>query len=750
MKAFGKVLGLFFLGLLLLVVALGFALTHLFDPNDYKDEIRQIARDKANLELDLKGDIGWSLFPWLGLELHDTSIASAATPTKPFADLQMLGLSVRVLPLLRKDVQMSAIRVEGLSLDLVRDKQGKGNWENIGKPAQPQAPAAPSAPPPAAAGKGAPAQAPAPAPQPARPRTPIKLDIDSLNVNNARVTYTDEASGKQYNVEGIELSTGAIREGSSIPLKLNAYLGTNQPVVRVKTELTGNLRFDTALRRYQLEDARLSGEASGEPLQGKTATFSAQGQLLLDQSAQIAEWNGLKLSVNQLRALGELKARELDKDTKFSGGLSIAPMNLREFLAGIGVTLPAMADANTLGKFELNTRLAGSRNSLNLEDLKLGLDDTAFSGRFGIADFARQSLRAQLKGDKLDLDRYLPAKAKQAQDAASATRKAEGDATVASAAQGNTPLPEKPTRQAWSDAPLLPIATLRKLDLDVALNFGRLTVEKLPIDDASLKLRGQGGVISLDDMRGGLYNGRFNAKANLDVRQDSAVLTATKHIANVPVERLLEAQGKKPPVKGLLDLDADIRTSGNSEKSWIDHLNGNARFSLINGVLPDANLEQQLCQGIATLNRKALAGTHGGKDTPFRELKGSLNFTNGVASNPDLKVAIPGLAVSGHGDIDLRVLGMDYRIGVEIQGDKSDMPDPACQVNQRYAGIEWPLLCRGPLELGAKACRLDKEGMGKVAAKLAGNRLNEKLEEKLGDKVSPELKDALKGLFNRK
>jgi AsmA protein len=77
------------------------------------------------------------------------------------------------------------------------------------------------------------------------------------------------------------------------------------------------------------------------------------------------------------------------------------------------------------------------------------------------------------------------------------------------------------------------------------------------------------------------------------------------------------------------------------------------------------------------------------------------------------------------------------------------MPDPACQINERYVGIEWPLLCRGPLELGAKACRLDKAGMTKVAAKLAGNRLEEKIEEKLGDKVSPELKDALKGLFNR-
>jgi len=32
MKAFGKILGLVLLGLLLIIVALGFALTHLFDP----------------------------------------------------------------------------------------------------------------------------------------------------------------------------------------------------------------------------------------------------------------------------------------------------------------------------------------------------------------------------------------------------------------------------------------------------------------------------------------------------------------------------------------------------------------------------------------------------------------------------------------------------------------------------------------------------------------------------------------------
>jgi AsmA protein len=80
MKAFGKILGLVLLGLLLIIVALGFALTHLFDPNDYKDEIRQMARDKAHIELTLNGDIGWSLFPWLGLELHEASIATLNNP----------------------------------------------------------------------------------------------------------------------------------------------------------------------------------------------------------------------------------------------------------------------------------------------------------------------------------------------------------------------------------------------------------------------------------------------------------------------------------------------------------------------------------------------------------------------------------------------------------------------------------------------------------------------------------------------
>lgn len=741
MKSIGKILGLLFLGLLLIVIGLGFALTHLFDPNDYKDEIQQLARDKANLELKLNGDIGWSLFPWLGLELTDATLASADSPDKPFADLRLLGLSVRVLPLLRKEVQMSDIRVDGLNLTLQRDAQGRGNWEGVGKPAQA------ATPPTTGNDNTAPASS-QPAPAESAASQPIKLDIDSLTISSSRIGYQDAASGRQFSAEGIELSTGAIREGASIPLKLSAFFGINKPVLRAKTELQTSLRFDRALKRYQLEDLKLAGEASGEPFNGKTLTFATQGQLLLDQAAQVAEWNSLKLTANQLRAIGELKLRDLDKTAQLQGGLSIAQLNLREFLSGLGVELPAMRDANTLQQFELSTRLAGTPTSINLNDLSLKLDASSFSGSLAVSDFAKQALRLQLKGDKLDLDRYLPPKDQDA--SAGVARKNEIKGAVAAAGKsGSTPLPNSPTQQAWSNEQLLPIEQLRKLDVQADISLGQLTLNKLPIESVLLKAKAQGGVLNLQEMRGDLYGGNFAVTSQLDVRPAVPLLTAQKQLTRIPVEKLIEAQGEKAPIKGLLDLNADVRTQGNSQKDWIDALNGKASFNLSQGVLVEANLEQQLCQGIATLNRKSLSSEPRGKDTPFEELDGNLIFRNGVASNPDLKARIPGLTVNGKGDVDLRVLGLDYRIGIVIEGDKGAMPDPACQVNQRYADIEWPLLCRGPLELGAKACRLDKDGMGKVAAKLAGNKLEEKIEEKLGDKVSPELKDALKGLFNR-
>ena len=244
MKNLGKLLGALLLGLFLLLIALGVAVTQFFDPNDYKAEIRQLARDRAGLELDLRGPLGWSLFPWLGLQIHDASLARSERPDQPFAEVDMLGLAVRVLPLLRREVEMSDIRIDGLRLDLQRDAQGRGNWEGLDRPTatQPGAAAAP-------AGENA-ASAPATEANSDSRAPALRLNIDSLALSNARIDYRDAAGNRRFSLEGIDLRSGAIREGAAIPLRISGFFASNQPLLRARAELLGQLRFDRALQRY--------------------------------------------------------------------------------------------------------------------------------------------------------------------------------------------------------------------------------------------------------------------------------------------------------------------------------------------------------------------------------------------------------------------------------------------------------------------------------------------------------------------
>jgi len=743
-KTFSKIIGLLLLGVLLIVVFAGFALTQFFDPNDYKAEIRQLAREHANLELELNGDIGWSLFPWLGIEITDAKVASADTPDDPFADLRLLGLSVQVMPLLlRKEVQMSDIRIDGLNLSLHRDAQGQGNWEHIG---QSQLDAETLAEHAAKQARTIDAEEPSATAQPTRINQPLKLDINSLIVNSARIDFHDEQSGQQFSLESVQLTTGAIRDAEPIALKFSGFLGNSKPLLRARLELTTKVSIDQALQRVVLDHIKLSGEVAGEPLKGKTANFTARGNLLYDQSAQVARWDNLKLSINQLKALGELHISELDTLANIKGAISVAPMNLYEFLNGVGIELPPMADKKALSHFELSTRLNGTSNSLLLSEMALSFDQTSLSGSAGIKDFANSTLYAQLQGDQLDADRYLPEVEKKAPTERQTEVKQQ---TQRAGSSGSTALPDAPSKSAWSTEKLLPIEQLGKVNADLDLTINELTIRRFPISQAQFKLLAQQGVINLNRLQGNLFNGEFKSTASLDTTAQRPLLALKFSTHNIPVEKIMQTLDQEVTMTGLLDTTMDLRTRGNSEQTWIDHLNGSLDFALHKGVLIDANLERQLCIGIATLNRKQLGPDTGSKDTPFNDLRGTLNIRNGVANNQDLRVAIPGLSVKGKGDIDLRVLSLDYNLGILIEGDTQPMPDPACQVNERFAGIEWPVRCRGPLELGAKACRIDQDALAKAAASQVGGRITEKLNEKLGDKVSPELKDALKGLFKR-
>ena len=72
---------------------------------------------------------------------------------------------------------------------------------------------------------------------------------------------------------------------------------------------------------------------------------------------------------------------------------------------------------------------------------------------------------------------------------------------------------------------MLPLDQLRKLDSEVSLAIGSLTAMQLPLEGFNLKARARNGQLNLQELRGGLYGGRLDSSASLDVRQAQPLLT---------------------------------------------------------------------------------------------------------------------------------------------------------------------------------------------------------------------------------
>ena len=138
MKTAIRSVGILLAVLVILIAAATLILPRLIDPGMVRDRIGALVKDKTGRELVIAGDIGWSVFPWLGVEIADVRLANAAGfGAQPFAEIAAVQARVKLLPLLRKEVEMSTVVLDGLAIHLVRAKDGRSNWDDLIKPASP-------------------------------------------------------------------------------------------------------------------------------------------------------------------------------------------------------------------------------------------------------------------------------------------------------------------------------------------------------------------------------------------------------------------------------------------------------------------------------------------------------------------------------------------------------------------------------------------------------------------------------------
>ncbi|MGH8565690.1 MAG: AsmA family protein [Gammaproteobacteria bacterium] len=356
MKKVLKAVSILFGIIVAAVVAAAIIVPMVFDPNDYKDEIKSLVEKKTGRSWDLSGDIGLSIFPWLGFDLGPLTLGNApGFAPDAFLKAEQTRVHVALLPLLRKEVQLDTVTMSGLVVNLTRDPGGKTNWDDLlakaggakeSKEAQPPAGIKEAQPP-----AGLPAFA-----------------LGGIDLRDAEVTWDDRQKKERYAIHGLHLKTDAIQPGEPVDLELRFSLVATAPAVTGDIGLKGTVMPDLEARRYRLSPFEGDAKLKGEGVPGGDVEIALEAALDLDLAADAAKLDGFEIRALGIEAQGDVAATRISSATPaLDGKLLLQAPKLSATLESLGRT----AAAGMLAGLSLDTRFKGTTEALLLDPLAL-------------------------------------------------------------------------------------------------------------------------------------------------------------------------------------------------------------------------------------------------------------------------------------------------------------------------------------------------------------------------------------------
>jgi len=743
MKAI-KILGVLLLLILLLIGGAALYVTQLFDPNDYKPQLVELAREHTGRELSIDGDLALTLFPWLGVTVGSASLANPEGFDGNFAQVGSADVRVKLMPLLSRQVEVGQIELRGLQVHLARDAEGTSNWDDLIAPGDtaPAAGAADSA--------------------PASETGPViaGFSVGGLHIEDAALSWDDRASGQSASLRKLNVSTGALTPGSPVDLEASFEVESGAPAVSGQVALKGVVNADASGERIALADTRVNADLAGAglPVQalkavlafaadldlakqryalngvtldlglsgvgaaGKDLEANASLDAVADLGAQTAEVAKLVVKAVGLDLSGTLSAQGLGSEPSIQGKLALAEFNPRDVLAELGVEAPPTADAEVLKVAALSTGIFGSGGSLELRDLAVKLDDTTLAGSASVQDLAAPAIGFDLEVDRIDLDRYLPPPpASDAEPRPGAPQTGGGEAGGQGAPSGEG----------------LPVDLLRSLKLKGKVRIGELKVSGLRAADAQLEVNADGGLLSLEPFVLKLYQGSSQGAANLDVRGEQPRFAANNRLDEVQVEPLLQDLLGEAMIRGTGTVVADVRGVGLEPDAIKRTLNGKVNLQFRNGAVVGINVAQVIRQAKAKLSGDP-APPDAPNETDFAELTGTADINDGVVSNKDLAMKSPLLRVTGEGTVSLPAEQLDYLIKASIVDTSKGQGGKELE---ELRGVTIPVRVTGSFaepkispDLQAVLEDRAKQELQKRLDKEKG-QVQEKLEQQLGDKL---------------
>jgi len=214
------------LALLALVVTLGVAIAVaavVIDPNEYRDDIATLAERELGRELEIEGDIEWSFFPWLGIEIGRTTLADAdGYHDEPFVEIDRLAAAIQVWPLLRGELHTRAVELERPVVRLMRDEDGRDNWADLAERFAPEDDDTDAA---ATDEDAPPTDDPATDEEPADLQALAGVVIGGLRLSEGAVHWDDRGEDRQIRLDPVNLEIDTLRLDEPVGIQADALVG---------------------------------------------------------------------------------------------------------------------------------------------------------------------------------------------------------------------------------------------------------------------------------------------------------------------------------------------------------------------------------------------------------------------------------------------------------------------------------------------------------------------------------------------
>jgi uncharacterized protein involved in outer membrane biogenesis len=209
--------------------------------------------------------------------------------------------------------------------------------------------------------------------EPARPGEATRpFTIDGVELADSRLLFVDQAAPRRIEVTALSLTTDEIASG-------HPY---------TDTRIAGTLHMD-------------GFPPAGVPfgLDVPEATLGPDFSQL-DLPAFNAKFGGLEVKGAANGTLGE--------PLRLAGTLASEPFDARALLGSMGVEAPKTTDPRALTRLQFSADWHLDGAAVSIDPLELTLDDTHFNGNFRRGDGEQPIGDFSLRGDSLDLARYIP------------------------------------------------------------------------------------------------------------------------------------------------------------------------------------------------------------------------------------------------------------------------------------------------------------------------------------------------------